>query len=752
MRRDALAFLAGITAIQFAPWLPDHGPWLVFAPLLLGPVLWRAPFRWLLFLVAGVTYAMARAGVDLEQVLPSHREPLQVDALIVIDSLVEWRGSDAAFSARVERMDVPLSLRRVRVDWRSAPRGLHTAQRWRLPLRLKRARGVRNPGAFDAESRWLQEGIGALASVTDRFIAQPLADASGFRAGILRLRERVSVKLAGSASGSASAGVITGLAVGDTARISQEQWGLFRATGITHLMAISGAHVGMFGLFAAAVTRRAWKWLRTAGSSRGSHALCALAAALGAGGYALLAGFSVPSQRTALMIAVAGAARLRVRQVSSSRTLALALIAVLILDPAASIQAGFWLSFGTVAFLLASGEGTWPASSVLSGLRAQIGVSCLLLPPTLYFFGQASLVSPVVNLVAVPVTGLLLVPAIIAAAVLAGVLPELSRWMIERIASGLDALWPWLSGVAAWPMAQHFTPTLPLPMALCSVAGALLVTLASWPWRLIGMISMFGALAWRAPAPAPGGFEFTLLDAGDATLATVLTRESVLVYFAGAGSALAPDVGATVLLPFLRSRGRERIDLLVVSRAEGAHAAGIDAVFRELPVTQVIAGGDAQAPCDTGQRFDRDGLRVDALSVPLGSPGDASSACGMWVSGSGVSVLLFADLDAAGELILLSRQVLHPVTIALVPAHGSHRASTAQFIAAVQPRWALVAAAHLNRFDYPRPEVLARWAGAGAQVRQVSQEGAMTLTVAPAGLLDLPPGERIRHRHYWTVD
>lgn len=752
MRRDALAFLAGITAIQFAPRLPGQVPWPAFALLLLAPVLWRTPFRCLLFLVAGIAYAMARAASGLDHALPARMEPLPVDAVIVVDSLVEWRGSSAAFYARVERLDVPLSLRRVKVDWRAAPKGLHAAQRWRLPLRLKRARGMRNPGGFDAESRWHQEGIDALARVTDRFIAQPLGDASDFSAHILRLREWVSVKLAGFASGSASAGVITGLAVGDTARISQEQWSLFRATGITHLMAISGTHVGMFGWFAAAVARRAWKWLRPAAWSHGSHVLCALAASFGAGGYALLAGFSVPSQRTALMIAVAGAARLRVRQASSSRTLALALIAVLILDPSASIQPGFWLSFGTVAFLLASGDEAWPVNSLLSGLRTQIGVSCLVLPPTLYFFGQASFVAPVVNLMAVPLTGLLLVPAIIAAAVLAGMLPELSCWMIERIATGLDASWPGLSGVAAWPLAQHFTPALPLSWALCATAGALLATLASWPWRMIGIIIMAGALVWRAPAPAPGGFEFTLLDAGDATLATVLTRDSVLVYFAGAGSALAPDTGATVLLPFLRSRGRERIDLLAVARADGVHAAGIDAVFRELPVTQVIAGGDAEAPCETGQRFDRDGVRVRALSAPLRSSGEAFSVCGLEVGAAGVSVLLFADLDAEGERVLLSRQLLHPVTLALVPSHGSHRASTPEFMAAVRPHWALVAAAQLNRFDYPRPETLALWAGAGAQVRQVSREGAMTLTVEPGKPPELPPGERIRRRHYWTVD
>lgn len=744
--------LAGITAIQFAPQLPSHSPWLVAALLAAVPLVWRTRGRWLLFLLLGLIYATVRAGHDRDHALPARLAPLPVDAVIEVSSLVQWHGPSASFEAQVSRLDVPLPLRRLRVEWMFAPRELRAAQRWRLPLRLRCARGLRNPGGFDAEGWWRREGIDALASVQNRFAAERLADASGAAARLLRLREAISLRLTGFAAGSPSAGVIAGLAVGDTSQIPPEQWSLFRATGITHLMAISGAHVGMFGLFAAALTRRAWRALRPAAAQRGTLVPCALASTLGAGGYALLAGFSVPSQRTALMIAVAGAARLRARHLPPSHSLALALIAVLLLDPAAAIQPGFWLSFGTVAWIFASASGAAPAPALLADVKMQAGVSLLVLPATLYGFGQASFIAPLVNLVAVPVTGLLLVPAIVGAAALAAPLPGLSHGIIAQLAVALDHTWPWLSMVSTWPLAQHWTPDLPLAWAAGATGGALLATLAPWPWRAIGAAAMLGALSWRVPAPPAGGFEFTLLDAGDATLAAVLTRGSVLVYFAGAGSAFGPDVGASVLLPYLRSRGRERIDLLVLSRADGAHAMGLDAVFRELPVLQVIAGADRFAPCEAGQRFDRDAVDIRVLAPPVNAIDAQGGACVLLIAGARASVLLAADLDAVAERALLARQVLHPVSVALVPAHGSPRASSAEFIATVRPSWALVAAAHLNRFDYPRPEVLARWREAGAQVRQVSQEGAITLSVEPRGPAELPPGERIRHRRYWTVD
>jgi len=744
--------LAGITAIQFASRLPSHIPWLAAALLLAAPLVWRTRGRWLLFLLLGLIYAAGRAAHDRDHALPARLEPLPVDAVIEVSSLVQWHGPSASFEADVSRLDVPLPLRRVRVEWMFAPRELRAAQRWRLPLRLKCARGLRNPGGFDAESWWRREGIDALASVQDRFVAERLADAAGAAARLLRLRESISLRLTGFAAGSASAGVIAGLAVGDTSQIPPEQWNLFRATGITHLMAISGAHVGMFGLFAAAVTRRAWRALRPGAAQRGTLVPCALASVLGAGGYALLAGFSVPSQRTALMIAVAGAARLRARHLPPSHSLALALIAVLLLDPSASIQPGFWLSFGTVAWIFASASGAAPAPALLADVKMQAGVSLLVLPATLYGFGQASFIAPLVNLVAVPATGLALVPAIVGAAALAAPLPGLSHWIIARLALGLDHAWSCLAALSSWPLAQHWTPELPLPWAMCATGGALLATLAPWPWRAIGATAMLGALSWRVVPPPAGGFEFTLFDAGDATLAAVLTRSSVLVYFAGAGSAFGPDVGAGVLLPYLRSRGRERIDVLVLSRADGAHASGIDAVFRELSVSQVIAGADPSAPCEAGQRFDRDAVDIRILAPPANATHAQGGACVLLIATARASVLLAADLDTTAERSLLARRVLRPVSVALVPAHGSPRASTFPFIAALRPRWAVVAAAHLNRFGYPRSEVLARWRKAGAQVRQVSQEGAITLSVGSRGPPELPPGERIRHRRYWTVD
>ncbi len=747
MRRDALAFLAGITAIQFAPALPGGAGWWALALPPCAWLTWRSRFRFILFALLGLIYAAARAQQDLHHTLPASLEPLPVIARVQVDSLVQWQGPQARFDARVLGIDADVAVRRVRLSWMFAPRRLAAGQRWELPLTLKRPRGWRNPGAADTERLYLRAGIDALAQVGDRQPARLLGEATG-GSTLLWLREHISAGLRREAAGSPSSGVLTGLAVGDTRDVTPELWALFRALGITHLMAISGSHVGLFGLLAAALVRRLWPLVRPRHGQSGVQAPCAVAAALASLGYALLAGFAVPSQRTAAMIALGGAARLRGRWLAPSHLLALALVLVLLIDPAAAVEPGFWLSFATVMWILASVPGAgWRAA-----LGLQFGVSLLVLPLTLFAFGQASLIAPFVNLIAVPLTGFVLVPATLLAAALLFCAPALSHWLTAQLAASLDACWPVLMKLAAWPFAQYVVPSLPLPLAAAAIGGAALLTLSpAWPWRVIGASAVLSACSWRAPAPPAGGFEFTLLEAGDATLAVVLAPSTTLVYYAGSGSAFGADVGASVLLPFLRTRGRAQVDLLIISRADSAHAVGLESLLRELPVLQILGGGDPQAPCLAGQRFDRDGLRIRVLAPVTGEDPGPDASCVVRIAGAAGSVLLTGEITRRAEAGLVERGVPLAADVVVVPARGSHHASSSPFLTATRPRWALVAAAHLNRFGYPRPEVLARWQALGAQVRQVSLEGAITLRVPARGPIEAPPGERIRRRGFWTA-
>ncbi len=750
MRKDALALLIGVTGIQFAPCLPPLPAAGVAAALILAPFLWRTRFRAVVFLALGLIYALANAQQTLSHGLPAGREPLDVQATVEIVSLVDRREFSSGFDAKILSIDPHLDIRRIRVNWYRAPASLRAAQRWSMGLKLRSPRGFRNPGGFDAESLWGRAGIDALATVSSR--STPRLTAVPGWAPVLRSREYLSRVLAGWAAGSPSAGVITGLAVGDTHGVAPELWSVFRSTGITHLMAISGSHVGMFGVFAAFAARMLWRVTQRRGTQQGCARLCVLAAMCASFCYALLAGFSIPSQRTALMIAVVGLGRLRARILAPSRSLSLALIAVLLLDPAAPLQPGFWLSFATVAWIFALSSGAAPAPGWMQALRLQMGVSLIVLPITLYCFAQTSLIAPLVNVIAIPLAGLILVPLIIIAAAMAPLLPDVGQWIVQHLAAALDHAWPLLRAAGELPFAQWWTPGLPLPVAVVGAGAAIaLCLLPAWQWRCIAAAALLSVFWWRAPALQRQEFDFVILDAGDALVTVLLTAQSTLVYYRGAGGVMQADVGATVLLPYLRYAGREHVDLLVLSHVDAGYASGLDSLFREMRVAQTIGGGDSQAPCLAGQRFDRDGVAVRVLAPRAALTQDQDASCMLWIGNSRTSVLVPGDATQAAEAQRVAAGTAWPASLVIVPARGSHHSSSPGFVVAVRPRWAVVAAAHLNRFAYPRAEVVARWQAAGAQVRQVSQEGAMVLRSRADGSASLLPGERLTNRRYWTA-
>lgn len=750
MRKDALAVLIGVTGIQFAPALPSWTAGWAAAAIISILIVWWTGFRRVCFLLVGVLYAWARAQQDLSHRLPPLLAPVDVQATLQIESLVERRNASSVFDARILTMEPALPVRRARVSWYHAPATLQAAQRWSLPLRMRAPRGQRNPGGLDLESVWGRSGIDALATLRTGPAPQLLAARA--YSPVLIVRQYLAGHLTQWAAGNPSAGVIAGLAVGETAAIPPELWSVFRAVGITHLMAISGTHVGMFGLLAAGLARLIWRRGQSGVGQRGAQFACALAAVVASLAYALLAGFSIPTQRTALMIAVVGIARMRARQLGASHILSLALVAVLLLDPTAPLQPGFWLSFVTVAWIFMLANGASPDSHWRQELRLQIGVSLLVLPISLYCFTQASLIAPVVNSLAIPAAGFVVVPGIILAASLAPLWPDAGQWIVQHLAMGLDWLWPLLRAAGQWPSAQVWAPDLPFGLVLVSaVAAMVLCLLPAASWRYMAALAAACVFVWPTPVLQRQEFDLTILDTGDAMSVVVLTANSTILYYRAAGGTASADVGAGALLPYLRSRGRDRVDLLVLSHVDAGNAAGLDTLFRDMPVLQTVGGGDFQAPCMSGQRFDRDGVAIRVLAPSDAQTEGTDASCVIWIGSPRASVLLPGDPDRAAEAALLARGAVWPATLVVVPARGSHLSSSPDFVQATRARWAVVTAAHLNRFGYPRPEVIQAWEEAGAQVRQVSQEGAITLRSRLDGSLTLGPGERLTNPRYWTA-
>jgi len=611
---------------------------------------------------------------------------------------------------------------------------------------------------MDQEARLLREGIGATGYVRSASrLGRRWRDV--VQRPVLVARGAIHDAIRAALGGRPATGIIAGLAVGLQDALSREQWRALARSGTSHLMAISGMHIGMLAVAAAWVAGRAQRWRQRRGALGSQRDAAVTAGALTALGYALLAGWSVPTQRTVIMIAlVAAALRLR-RRVAATDALAFGALAVLVSDPLAPLAVGFWLSFVAVAVILFVSTGHVREPGVLAGFtRVQMAVTLGLTPVVAGAFGGISLVSAAVNAVAIPLYTLVVVPAILIATALMLVAPEAGGAALGAVASLIEFTWPLIEVPAGWLHATWGTASLPVVgwLALGTGAVAALAPLPA-PGRIAGLIIIVALGAWRAPPPTHGAVHVALLDVGQGLAAVVQTRRHVLVYDTGPAFRSGSDTGLLVVEPYLRSRGVRAVDMLVASHDDSDHAGGAASVAQTLSVRALVASGRALdplgtvRPCRAGHHWNWDGVRFDWLhpSEPL-LPGDNDRSCVLAIRAGSRLVVLTGDVERAAERQLLERGMPGPADILVVPHHGSRTSSSAEFAAATRPRWAVVSAGHRNRWGFPTTAVVERWRASGAEVVLTSSSGAVAFDVIPGRPLEPPVRWRLAKRRAWT--
>ncbi|MDP2008275.1 MAG: DNA internalization-related competence protein ComEC/Rec2 [Rubrivivax sp.] len=775
----ALGWLGGL-ALQFrqpALWPDAHAAALAMAALLGAVAAWRwrryAAVALLLALCAGAlgfATTSLRAATQLQQRLPAALEGVDLVVTGIVAELPRAGLTGTRFVLAVEsatRQAVPVALPpRLSLGWYRGPdddallsgpaEDVRAGQRWRLPVRLRQPHGSLNPGGFDLELWMFERGLGASGYVR-ALPASPavkLADAAG--APIERLRQALRDALQREVGDGTAAGVLAALLIGDQAAIDRAGWDLFRLTGVAHLMSISGLHVTMFAWLAGGIVGWLWRRHPRLPLWRPAPQAARWGGLFAAAGYALLAGWGVPAQRTVGMIAVVVALRSAGVRWPLPGVLGAAALAVTAADPWAMLQPGFWLSFVAVALLVASepAQGRAPlaagwraraAGALRAGLRTQTVATVGLAPLTLVFFQQVSLVGFAANLVAIPLVTLLIVPL-----AMAGVLLPPLWSLAAALVQGLMALLQALAGLplALWSAAE--AP--PWAMACGLLAGALAVLPLPWRLRLLALPLALPLLMPPLPRPAPGQFELVAVDVGQGTAVLVRTRGHLLLYDTGPAYTPEADAGGRVLLPLLRARGETRVDVLVLSHRDTDHVGGAASLLTGIPVAALSSSladvhpllegarqrGLPHRPCLAGRRWQWDGVQFELLhptptELAVAQKPNAVSCVLRVQAAGGASALITGDIEAAQEAALLQRSgAALRSDVLLVPHHGSRTSSMPAFLDTVQPGLALVQAGYRSRYGHPAPEVLARYERRGIPVLRSDRCGAWTWPAAGA--------------------
>jgi len=780
MRSAILAFAAGAAGLQLQSTLPPASMMLACAAAtIVACLLLRGlPRRITTGVLLGFCWAASCAHLALSNALPHDDEGRDITVTGTIASLPHRFDGGVRFHLDVAHTETSGATvpPKIVLSWYGAtaadPAFIHPGEHWRLVVRLQRPHGNANPHGFDYEAWLLEQGVRATGYVRPAGSRNERLDdwTPGAGYAIERARGYLRTRILAILEGEPYAGVIVALVIGDQRGIDQDDWDVFNRTGISHLVSISGLHITMVAGLAAWIVASLWRrsfWTDAQLPLRlPAQKAAALAGALVALMYVLLAGFGVPAQRTFYMLAVVAAAVWCGRIAASSHVLCLALGIVVLLDPWAMLWPGFWLSFGAVAAILYAcsgrlGERTrgWRAG-LLVAARTQWAVTIGLAPLTLLLFGQISLVSPLANAVAIPVISLFVTPLALVGSILpsplAGLVLGVAHLAIEWLA------WP-LQRLAA-PALAVWTAPAPAPwiLALALIGTAWMLAPRGWPRRWAGLAAWTPLLTQLPTAPPPGAFSVTAFDVGQGMALLVETHRHRLLYDTGPQYAPGASGATRVILPYLRGRGVGRLDTLVVSHSDLDHVGGADAVLQALEVETLVSSLPATHPvlrtakrtrrCAAGQAWTWDGVRFEMLGPDPASYANPrlkanARSCVLRVSAAGTAMLLAADIEAAqeAELLVTAGERLR-AKVLLAPHHGSGTSSTAAFLSAVRPDLALFQVGHRNRYRHPKKEVVERYRAMGIAQMRTDRTGAITLDSAD-GLA--ARAYRIEHARYW---
>ncbi len=748
MVSSVLVFVYGILVLQQCAELPNTY-WLA-GLLLLAVTSFFLKYWRLMFFTMGVLWASYYASLQLNNILPDRLQgrTLKVEGKII--GLPQYDDRRIRFNFAVTKSEYALPSK-LRLSWYSTEQVIKSGQLWRITLKLKKPHGRLNPGGVDYQRWLLMHNIGATGYVKNTAEATLLHDTRPWQS-IDSMRQLINDEISRLLGDDEMTGLIKALTIGVKNEITESQWQLFRNTGTIHLLAISGLHIGLISALSYFLMQKLAVQLLLDSPQKWA-AISTLLLALF---YSALAGFSLPTQRSLIMLAVAMLAMALQRNTSLFSILAIAMFVVLIFDPLAVLSAGFWLSFLAVSLIVYCMAGRlgqpnrFLAMTKIHWLTA-IGLSPLLM----FYFQQLSVIAPLANFVAVPVISVLIVPLCFLAVMFLFISTDLASVVLILIEQILKYLSQILVFMADLPYASITTNAIPyylLPFALFGIL--ILFAPKGIPGKWLAGVMILPVIFLKQDRPELGESRINLLDVGQGLAMLVETSNHTLLYDTGAKYSQHSNMGRAVVMPFLRYRGIQKIDTLLISHGDNDHIGGAHSILQHYPVDRVISsvpellGAYQSTRCVAGQSWQWDQVVFEILSPPVSLfQQENNNSCVLKIQSAKNSLLLTGDIEQHAENWLLENAAAKlPAQILLAPHHGSKTSSTAAFLQQVRPDIVLIPAGYRNRFNFPHQAVLDRYVKHNISWINTADSGAIMLeTGAQLSITTM----RKPQRHYW---
>lgn len=772
MRFYFLAFAMGVWLLQQQPHLPDSR-WLWALPLLATPLFfprseisWRQYARQILIvlvsLAMGFAWAGWRAQMRMADALPAAWQGVDVRIEGVVAGLPDRDTSSERFDFRVENSLTPGAQvpGRIRLSWPAPewnsqviPQRLKAGERWQFTVRLKQPHGTANPDGFDYEAWLLERNIRATGTVREK-AGVNLTGQSGYALDrIQALRDALRSRIQQTLTNHPQAGVLTALAVGDQGAIPHANWRVYNRTGTSHLMSISGLHITLFAVLMGGLVYAGWRRIPKLVLKLPARFAALLAGWVAALTYTLLAGFQIPAQRTLFMLTALVVGMWLQREPRPFSLLTLALFVVLLIDPWAVLAAGFWLSFGAVAAMLLAAQGlTGRSGKIIAWVRTQAAVTLALAPALLLLFHQVSLISPLANVLAIPVVSMAVVPLTLLGMIFTPVL-FVAAWLMQWV----ELVLQWMS---AFSWASWALPAPEMFAIVLAVAGTAWLLMPGLPARWLGSLMFLPLLFPQVSKPEMGTFEAEVLDVGQGTAVLIRTANRTLLY--DTGPALGDnDAGQQIVLPRLRALGISKLDGLILTHDDSDHTGGAASVMRDVEtgwLMNSLPPGHAllsrqNLRCLRGQHWQWDGVMFEILNPPelaytQPSRSDNNKGCVLKITQDKQSLLLTADAERIGELEMTERVADKLAsTVLMAGHHGSHTSSIDEFVGLVKPGYVVYSCGLRNRYGHPHSDVLARFRALGVEAHRTDTQGWIKIGFGNQGVSF--QHWRNQHVRYW---
>lgn len=627
----------------------------------------------------------------------------------------------------------------IRVSWYSGLKRPNKppklGETWEIWFKLKAIWGRVNEAGFDYERWAFANHLQGRAYVLNKYLNKrnDIYPVSWW----LKLRQDLISRLDAFQFDWKQLALLRALMVGDRSQLTQQHWQVYQATGIAHLLAISGLHIGMAGLFFGLLL--GWMWRR---SSRCCDwipvpIIMLIGIILGGGIYALLSGFQLPAQRAWLMLLFAGIFVFRKRFIPSWLILALAFIIILIIDIRAIFQLGFWLSFSAVLFILLCFryicikqefiENSWSITEKTSGLKKHLAINWRkiriliftfltiqvvltigLLPLLIYGFQQASWISPVANFIILPIISLVIVPLLLCAIVIHILLPfwDMPFYGLLRLS---DVLLDWVNQLSfslaeliggVWYLGEITLWQTILSMGCFFIFFLLKKTKQSIVIMLLAIVILL-PIKQLFNQVSEQRLIVRVLDVSQGLSLLLQTQHLSLIYDTGFTS-----ISKQVIEPLFKQQYRQP-NRLIISHYNFDHSAGKDYLLSRYPNLAV------QDNLNCVGQFHADGYDFELLQAKINLPIKAANnnhSCLVRVSYQGEGLMLLTgDIEASAERYLLNNKLDKLRNkVLLVPHHGSKTSSTQEFLEAVKPQFGIISAGYSNSFKHPNPSVVKR--------------------------------------------